>query len=250
MLDLTTNELILFTLLGLLAEIVGTVSGFGSSLFFVPIASKFFDFHTVLGLTAFFHVLSNSAKIYLFKKGVDRNITFNMGISSLSGVLLGAILTVYISTKNAPLVVTSTLLLLGIALLLFPRYTIQKTRPNLLIGGSISGFLAGFTGTGGAIRGIVLSAFGLEKNSFIATSALIDFGVDLTRFIVYLSMGYIVVMEMLWLLPFLLFMSILGTYLGKLLVNRINEAQFRKLVLITVISVALIEFVRFLPIFN
>ena len=41
----------LFFLIALLSEIVGTIGGFGSSVFFVPLAGLFFDFHTVLALT-------------------------------------------------------------------------------------------------------------------------------------------------------------------------------------------------------
>jgi uncharacterized membrane protein YfcA len=61
------ENLYLFILLALLAEIAGTVGGFGSSLFFVPIASYFLDFHSVLGITALFHVSSNLSKIAFFR---------------------------------------------------------------------------------------------------------------------------------------------------------------------------------------
>jgi uncharacterized membrane protein YfcA len=53
------EHLPLFILLSLIVEVLGTIGGFGSSLFFVPIASYFLDFHSVLGITALFHVLSN-----------------------------------------------------------------------------------------------------------------------------------------------------------------------------------------------
>jgi hypothetical protein len=43
--------------LALLAEILETVGGFASSLFFIPIASYFLDIHSVLGITALFHVI-------------------------------------------------------------------------------------------------------------------------------------------------------------------------------------------------
>lgn len=42
-----------FIILSVLAEILGTVGGFGSSVFFVPMASYFMDFQTVLSITAF-----------------------------------------------------------------------------------------------------------------------------------------------------------------------------------------------------
>ena len=64
----------LFLLLALFAEIIGTVGGFGSSVFFVPVANFYFDFQTVLGMTALFHVASNLSKIAMFKKGIDKNI--------------------------------------------------------------------------------------------------------------------------------------------------------------------------------
>lgn len=63
---MTLDKSILFLLLALLAEIVGTIGGFGSSVFFVPFTNLFFDFHTVLGITAIFHLSSNISKILSF----------------------------------------------------------------------------------------------------------------------------------------------------------------------------------------
>ena len=63
----------IFLLLALLAEILGTIGGFGSSVFFVPLSNFYFDFHSVLGLTALFHLSSNLSKIFHFKKGLNKN---------------------------------------------------------------------------------------------------------------------------------------------------------------------------------
>ena len=35
--------------MALIAEIIGTIGGFGSSVFFVPIGNFYFDFHSVFG---------------------------------------------------------------------------------------------------------------------------------------------------------------------------------------------------------
>ena len=69
----------LFFILALLAEILGTLSGFGSSILFVPIASLFLDFKIVLGITAVFHVFSNLSKLVLFQKSIEKNIAFKLG---------------------------------------------------------------------------------------------------------------------------------------------------------------------------
>ena len=63
-----TRYLPIFIILSILAEILGTIGGFGSSVFFVPIANMFFDFQSVLGITALYHLSSNVTKIAFFKK--------------------------------------------------------------------------------------------------------------------------------------------------------------------------------------
>ena len=90
----------LFFILALLAEILGTLSGFGSSILFVPLASLFLDFKIVLGITAVFHVFSNLSKIYLFQKGIDKKIALKLGIPAVISVIIGALLTHYIPQKQ------------------------------------------------------------------------------------------------------------------------------------------------------
>ncbi len=77
------DNVILFIVLALLAEILGTIGGFGSSVFFVPIASLFLDFQSVLGITAIFHVSSNITKIVFFKHGFDKGLILKVGIPAL-----------------------------------------------------------------------------------------------------------------------------------------------------------------------
>ena len=60
---------VIFLLLALFAEVIGTIGGFGSSVFFVPLGNFYFDFYSVLGLTAIFHLSSNVSKIFLFNQG-------------------------------------------------------------------------------------------------------------------------------------------------------------------------------------
>lgn len=220
----------LFYALALVAEIIGTISGFGSSILFVPIASLFFDFKVVLGITAIFHVFSNLSKIYLFRKGIDKQIAFKMGLPAIVFVIIGALLTNLFPQRELELMMGLLVFLLAIYLLLHQKSTIAQTNGNLIKGGVISGFLAGLVGTGGAIRGLTLTAFGLEKDIFIATSALIDLGVDSSRAIVYTLNGY-VHQEMLLTIPFLLAISFVGTWIGKLLLNKISQQLFKRLVL-------------------
>ena len=230
----------LFFILALLAEILGTLSGFGSSILFVPLASLFLDFKLVLGITAVFHVFSNLSKLILFQKNIEKNIAIRLGIPAVIFVFLGALLIDYIPQEETEILINSAILIMALYLVFKGGKSIAQTRTNLYIGGGISGFLAGLVGTGGAIRGLVLSAFNLEKEIFIATSAMIDMGVDSTRAMVYVFNGYFK-LEHLILIPFLIIISFLGTYIGKIMVKKIPEKAFHYLVISIIVLVSLFQ---------
>jgi len=234
----------LFFLLALLAEIIGTVSGFGSSILFVPLASLFIDFKLVLGITAVFHVFSNLSKIFLFQKGIDKTIALKLGIPAVIFVILGAILTQFVPLKEIELSMNLIILALTIFLISGAGKNIQQTNFNLYTGGIISGFLAGLIGTGGAIRGITLAAFGLEKDVFIATSALIDLGVDSCRAVVYIVQGYFL-QEHLILIPFLIVIAFLGSYIGKKVLSYIPEKYFHYVVLGVIGTISILQTIQY-----
>jgi uncharacterized membrane protein YfcA len=230
------DEILLFTLLALVAEIVGTISGFGSSVFFVPVAAYFFDFHSVLGITAIFHVFSNLSKIYFFKRGVNWKIVLYLGIPAIIFVSFGAYLSKFFDSTLLELILA--IFLIGFSILFFiaQNVKIKPTHTNSIIGGSISGFVAGLLGTGGTIRGMTLAAFNLNKDVFIATSAFIDFGVDLSRGVVYFSSGYMHWHDMKFVL-ILIIVSIVGTYIGKLVLDKVSETSFKRIVLFVILGI-------------
>lgn len=234
-----------FVMLAFVSEILGTISGFGSSILFVPIASLFFDFKTVLGITAVFHVFSNLSKIALFRNGINKNIAIKLGIPAVIFVIIGAYITTFLPTKQIELVMNFILAIFAIYLLINFNKPVQKTDKNLYLGGVASGFIAGIAGTGGAIRGVTLAAFQLPKEIFIATSALIDLGVDTSRAIVYTGNGYFK-KEYFFLIPVLIGISILGSYIGKLILKRTTETAFRHIVLGIIIITAIFQIIKYL----
>jgi len=237
------NYYLLF-LLALIAEIIGTVSGFGSSILFVPLASLFFDFNSVLGITAVFHVFSNISKIVLFKKGVDKRLILKLGIPAVIFVIIGAILTKYIPQKESELLMNMMLVFFAFYLILKINTPIKQNDKNLIIGGATSGFLAGLIGTGGALRGLTLAAFNLPKNIYISTSAIIDLGVDLSRSIVYIYNGYFLTKYIIY-IPFLIMISVLGSWIGKIILTYISELYFKYIVIIIIIITCLFQVIKY-----
>lgn len=234
------EQLAVFLILALIAEIIGTVSGFGSSILFVPLAALFFDMTSVLAITAVFHVFSNISKIFLFRKGVDKNILIRLGIPAILFVILGAWMTTFIPIQRMELIMNVTLAIVAVFMIVNFNKTIPQSNRNLYIGGIASGLLAGLVGSGGGIRGLTMAAFHLPKDIFIATSAAIDLGVDVSRSIVYVGNGYFQ-QQHLMLLPFLLLISIFGSYIGKQILAYTSEVLFRYIVLILIILTAVLQ---------
>lgn len=224
--------------MALVAEIIGTIGGFGSSVFFVPIGNFYFDFYSVLGLTAIFHLSSNLSKIFLFKKGLNKRLLLYIGVPSVIFVILGGIISKYLNTYFLEIFLGLFLVALSLFFLIKSKVVVHAKNKNAIIGGTLSGFSAGLLGTGGAIRGLTMAAFNLEKSVFIATSAFIDFMIDFSRTFVYYNNGYIHKHDLKY-VPFLLVIGLIGSYIGKKILAYIPQSKFRKLSLVFILLIGI-----------
>ncbi len=222
---------VLFFLLALVCEVLGTIGGFGSSVFFVPMAQLFFDGTTVLGLTSVLHVFSNMSKLALFRSGIDWRLLLWFGVPSWLLVILGAVLVGRVPFAYSGLLLGLFLVVFSVVLLARPQLRLPKTPTASVVCGALAGFWAGFTGTGGAIRGLGMAAFDLPKHIFVATSAAIDLGVDGIRAGIYLYQGFLKP-ELYLYVPILLGVSIAGTWVGRWLLTRMSQRGFRVGVLV------------------
>ena len=237
--------MISFYILALISEIIGTVGGFGSSVFFVPLATFFFETKVVLGLTAVLHVFSNLSKLILFGKHTDFRILKLFGIPGIIGVGIGAFASVYLVVSYGSLLLGIFLLAFALLFLLKPKLVISPTPKNAISSGSLAGFAAGLIGTGGAIRGAAMTAYNLEKSAFVATSAAIDMGVDVTRTIIYLSNDFLQKEEFSY-VPMLIAVSFIGSWIGKQVLQKVSQFQFRKIVLILIALIGIVSMIDYL----
>jgi hypothetical protein len=222
--------LALFFLLILISEILGTIGGFGSSIFTVSFLQFLFSFQSVLVITGMLHVFSNTFKILLFLKTIDWKLVLWLGVSSILFSIAGAYLIQFANVEYLKIILGIFLLAFSLFFFLNPKVAVSPTLKNSVSGGAVAGFLAGFVGTGGALRGLVMAAFNLEKNFFVGTSAAIDWGVDVSRTWIYITHQYFKP-EMFWYLPLLAIAALAGSYLGKRILKHISQEVFKKIIL-------------------
>ena len=81
------------------------------------------------------------------------------------------------------------------------------------------------------LRGAFLTSFGLQKEVYIGTIALIALIVDVTRIPLYLSYGYLDT-QFLLLIPPLFLIALLGSYIGKQIIQIIPSNTLRSIILV------------------
>ncbi|MFT4309043.1 MAG: sulfite exporter TauE/SafE family protein [Candidatus Woesearchaeota archaeon] len=229
---------ILYYLAALIAEIAGTIAGFGSSTIFLPLSLFFMPFQSALIMVAIFHVFGNIGRISFFRKGVEWKLILRFGIPALILTVIGALLASYASTLWLLLGLGAFLLVFSILSLTLKEFRLKPNNATLTIGGILSGLFAGLLGTGGAPRAASLSAYNLEKEKYIATNAMIALGVDITRIIVYLNAGFLTQEYYNAIIP-LFIVAIIGAYIGKRIVDHIPQSAFRTIVLTALLLIGI-----------
>lgn len=227
---------ILFFTSAFIAEVIGTIAGFGSSTIFLPLALQFFNFRTALVLVAFFHIFGNLGRISFFRYGLDKDLLIKFGLPSIILTFLGALLVSLVSQDLFKGILGAFLVVYALLSLWKDNLQTKPTLFNAILGGSLSGFLAGLIGTGGALRGAFLTSFSLPKEKYIATAAIIALAVDLTRIPVYLTQGFLQ-SKYYWYLPVLFVLALFASFIGKHIVDKFPYRLFRKVVLIAILLV-------------
>jgi hypothetical protein len=223
-------EIIGLVLLTLAAAVVGTVSGFGMSMIMIPVLALFLPPVQAIFLVAIIHWFVDLWKIALFRRGFNFKLFALFGVTGVVASYLGASVSLGANT-------TLLLRLLGVFLTAYALFLIFKSRFKIsagnataVSGGALSGFFAGMFGVGGAIRSVFLSSFNLPKASYIATIGAIGVLIDSSRIITY-AVGGTTLPNTIWLtFTILVPISLLGAEIGKKLVDRIPQEQFRRVV--------------------
>ena len=224
----TSPEIVLFLIFAFLAEIMGTLAGFGSSTILVPLTVLFIDVKTAIAVVGLFHFFGQVVDLFLWGRYINWRITALFASLGVVFSFLGAALITVLPSQTVLLILGAFLVIYAGISLWGKKLVLPKSNLSVLSMGGAVGFLAGLTGTAGAMRTAFLSTLGLEKAVFLGTSNAIAFFVDFTRVGVYVGSGILKFDLPFWLA--VLGVSILGSLVGRKLVLRIKEKTFYRIV--------------------
>jgi hypothetical protein len=220
--------IVYLAVLSFLSSILGTITGFGISTVMVPIVLLFLPLPETLLLVGVVHWFGDLWKVFLFKHGIHWKILLFFGIPGIITGIGGAYLALKLPAAFLSMFIGAILVAYVIFLLLKPDFKLKATPLAAMLGGGGSGLLGGMTGIGGgALRSIVLTAFGLPKSIYLFTSGLIGFVIDASRITTYFAGGVRLERNLLLGLILFIFLSFIGAKIGKTIVNKIPQERFR-----------------------
>ncbi len=249
-------EIIVISLVALVASGLTLFSGFGLGTLLMPVVAIFFPIEIAVAITAVVHLAANLFKFALFGKRADRGVVIRFGGPAIAASFVGAFLLVWLSSL-APIAeysigssvrqITPVKSIVGVLILAFvmiersPTFAERSMRRNLLpLGGVISGFFGGLSGNQGAFRSMFLIKAGLTKEQFIATGIVIAVLVDLARMSVY---GWDVVIkhkDMDWLLiAITCAAAFVGAFVGSRFIAKVTISAIQMIVSIFLALVGL-----------
>jgi uncharacterized membrane protein YfcA len=232
-------------------------SGFGLGTVLLPVFVLFFPVDLAIALTAIVHFLNNIFKLALVGKNADKNVVLRFGIPAIIFALIGAyVLTTLVDLKPVfqysisgkiflimPVKLTIAILLIAFSLFEIypPLKNLQVDKKYLPVGGMLSGFFGGLSGSQGALRSAFLIRANLSKEAFIASGVVIACMIDISRLAVYskeiftTTSGYNISLIIAATLS-----AFLGAYLGNKLVNKITIVTLQNMVAVMIFVFAVL----------
>jgi uncharacterized membrane protein YfcA len=209
---------------------VQTLVGFAGSLVALPILLFAVKLPDAIAFVSIFYLFSSSYMVYKEWNNIDKSAILRLTFASLIGVTLGIIVLTY----SKPVVLQTGL---GVFILLYVAYTLFAKK-QVIMGrklswsfGVMGGFFAGVFSTGGPLYVISVKNTVKEAKAFRATMIGVLALITIIR-IPALSIGGVLNLQHLQMSLMVLPVFVLAQFLGIKLFPKINEVQFKNILLV------------------
>jgi uncharacterized protein len=226
------NLQLLIALVTFLGSTIRVVSGLGGATIMVAALITFLPIDQAILLSAVIHWFNALCIVGFFWKGLHKRLILFFAVPGVLTAFVGA----QFITVHDPHWFNLFLGIILISYVLFvflkPKFRLSES-PLILIGsGSLSGFLKSIFGIGGGINAVVLTAFDVEKTTYLATGGAISVVLDTARLLAYWFYGATLETSLQYGLLVFIPLSLAGSLVGRAVVGWIPQHQFRKVVLI------------------
>lgn len=226
--------LILF-LAGIIAYVVSTLSGGGGAIIMLPIVGFYLSPQVVAPVVNLGNMIGRPARLIMFWKDIQWDLVKYYVPSALLGAILGGYIFVQLDSSWVQIV-------LGVFLITTPfqfkmgkkKYSFQMKKQYFIPLGFIVTLISTLFGATGAILNPFYLNMGLVKEKMIATKTANSFFAGIAQIGSYAYLGALDGELWIWGLAIGLG-AIIGNIIGKKLLNKMSELNFRRAVLVVMV---------------
>ncbi len=236
-------QFILVALFALLASVLAAVTGFGGAAVLLPILVLVFGVRDAVPILTVAQLVGNGSRVWFNRRELDFHVVGWFALGGVPLAFLGGLL-----FARAPLEGLTRLLGLFLLLVVAWRRLGPKTdrKPPLrsfaLIGAAAS-FLSALLGSVGPLMAPFFLAYGLVKGAYIGTEALATVVMHVTKLFAY-HQASILSNHAVWVGLSIAPVMVVGSWIGKRIVDRLPEQVFVLLVELTMTAAGLLFLVR------
>jgi uncharacterized protein len=215
----------------IIASTVSGVAGIGGGMVYLPFLAEGVGLQKAVPYLTLLLLAGNISRAYFSREGIDWKTIRYFWIGAIPGTVIGALFYTLLSpfwiskALGAYLVIY---VILGFTKANWPKKASLK---SIAVMGAPAGFTSAVVGGSGPIMAPYLLRYGLIKNSFLGTEAIGAASMHIVKIAIWGSTSLITFDDVIYLLP-LAALMIAGSYLGKVMVNRMQAMTFKRILLI------------------
>ncbi|MCK8516890.1 sulfite exporter TauE/SafE family protein [Methylonatrum kenyense] len=208
----------------LLTSMLSAAFGLGGGVALLAMMTLFLPIATVIPLHGVIQAGSNLSRLALLLQHVDWRSVIAFAVGTLLGTFAASLVLIELP-EGLPELILGLFIVWSLSGLQ-PRLAAGQQRLSLALGGIGTGFATLFVGATGPLVAVVLRILQLQRHRHVATFAACMVLQHLTKIVAFAMLGFSLAP---W-LPFLAGMlaaGLIGTWLGRHILDRLDESVFR-----------------------
>lgn len=218
-------------LASLLTTVITSIVGFADKLALIAVLNLFMGVKEAVVIAAFYSLAVYLVRILFFWPYLDKDLALKMVLFLIPGIIVGLVVFNGFEPSQLRLIFSTFLLIFVFYKLFFGGLDFKLSKLGLGIGVLIFGLVEASIGAAGPLLAVFLFQYGKRKEEFVVLAAVTLLASSLTRIGGYAYYGLITASN-LSLIFLLLGVAVVGTYLGKRLMERLPIKAFEYLILL------------------
>lgn len=232
-------QLLMLTLAALAASTLAAVTGFGGAAVLLPVLIAVFGVRDAVPILTVAQLIGNASRVWFNRRDVDCHVVAWFALGGVPMALIGGYL-----FASAPLSALTRLLGAFLLLVVVWRHLQPKRARSFPVAafagiGAGASFLSALLGSVGPLMAPFFLAYGLVKGAYIGTEALSSVVMHVTKLVAYRQTSLLTRSDGMIGVA-LGSIMILGSFLGKQIVDRLPARVFVVIIEIVLITAGLI----------